>query len=742
MRESEVVQVVRAHTHNLKGVSVEIPLNCCVLLTGPSGSGKSSLGFGTIHAAAHAAYLEGISSYSRFTEARLATPDVEAIYGLRPTLALVQGYGGRSSRSTVGTVTDALALLRLLFSRLGEPQRSAGQLSPSNPDAVCVACNGLGTEFIPAIDRLIDKDLTLLEGAIRHRLWKAGGRYWNILEATGKLPLDVKVGQLSDEQTAFLLYSPPVEVSNRNPGFVQRFTYEGLIPRLIKRMGDPRGLDSRSYDLSFFLQQPCTSCGGTRLAPEARKVTIGAVPFENVLRMQLSELVRFVRSLSDPVAAPIQRRLCSFLDRMLDMGLGHLTVLRSTTTLSGGELRRMRIANQLNSPLSGLIYVVDEASAGLHYEEAQPVYAAIAKLRDAGNSVVLVDHSEGARNISDYVIELGPGGGSNGGRVMWAGAISEYPGSHGLPPAVERPAREIGPGYDAWRVIARSNNLHDQTVQIPRNRFVVLAGPSGAGKSSLAIDIASQIPDTILLSQRDIGRSVRSVLATYLNIFDAIRRLFGTASGRPAADFSFNGAGACPGCGGWGYVRIDMQFLEDVTSVCDECGGLRYRPEVMTIRVRGLTIADVLDMTIDEAAETFRDKEAICRPLRIAAAVGIGHLVIGQSTDTLSGGEAQRLRVATEVARPGRAVLILDEPTRGLGHDEIPKFIQLVDKILDEGRSVIAIEHNVPVIRAADWVIELGPGGGSAGGRLVAEGTPGQLAGGGTLTGRTLKRFA
>jgi excinuclease UvrABC ATPase subunit len=458
--------------------------------------------------------------------------------------------------------------------------------------------------------------------------------------------------------------------------------------------------------------------------------------------MQLSELKQFASSLGGPAAAPIQRRLCSFLDRMLQLGLGHLTVLRSTTTLSGGELRRIRIANQLNSPLAGLMYIVDEASAGLHYEEARPVYAALSKLRDAGNTVVLVDHSDGARNISDYVIELGPGGGSRGGRVMWAGTASEYPGSHGLPPTVERSIRQVGPGNDVWQIIARSNNLHGQTVRLPRNRFVVLVGPSGAGKSSLAVDISAQVPDTVLLSQRDIGRSVRSVLATYLSVFDAIRRLFGAASGRSAADFSFNGAGACPNCGGWGYVRIDMQFLEDVTSVCDECGGLRYRPEVMNIRVRGLTIAEVLDLTIDEAAETFRDKAAIYRPLRIAAAVGIGHLVIGQSTDTLSGGEAQRLRVAAEVARPGRTLLILDEPTRGLGHDEVPRFIELVDKILDEGRSVIAIEHNLPVIRAADWVIELGPGGGSEGGRILAEGTPAQLVDGDTLTGRALRRLA
>jgi len=657
----DALEVVGARTHNLKDVSVGIPLERCVLVVGPSGSGKSSLAFGTIHGAAHAAYLEGISSYARFTETRLASPEVDAIHNLRPTLALAQGYGGRSSRSTVGTVTDALALLRVLFSRLGHPERTAGQLSLFSPESVCDTCHGAGNTLTPVVGRLLDPKLTLREGALQHRAWKVGGRYWNILEATGQVPLDVPAGELTASQQEFVLESPSFEVSNRNPGFVQRFTYEGVVPRLRKRVGDARDLDGRSYDLSFFDQRPCPACGGTRLSAAVRDVTIAvakgqSVSYGEMLQMELPELLDFVRSLNQPIAGPIVRRVGGLLDRMIEMGLGHLTMLRSTATLSGGELRRVRIAHQLVSPLNGLMYVVDEAGAGLHHEEARAVYGSLRTLRDAGNTLLLVDHSDGAREIADHIVELGPGGGTQGGQLVWSGPADEYDGPYGTLPALRRRTRDPQPGSRVWMVQARSNNLHAAEVAIPKQRFVVLVGPSGAGKSSLARDIAAQVPQTALLSQRDIGGSVRSVLATYLKVFDRIRKLFGDASGRPAGDFSFNGAGACPACGGWGYQRMDMQFLEDVTTVCEECRGGRYRPELLGVRLHGCTIAEVLALTVDEAADLFSSDPAIAGPLGIAAAVGLGHLVIGQSTDTLSGGEAQRLRISTEVAQPQRKV--------------------------------------------------------------------------------------
>ncbi len=736
------MEIKGARTHNLRGIDVAIPLEKCTVVVGPSGSGKSSLAFGTVHAAAHAAYLEGISSYARFTETRLATPDVDLIRGLRPTLALAQGYGGRSSRSTVGTVTDALALLRLLFSRLGQPERTAGQLSFLNPEAVCETCKGAGSALTPIVERLVDQRLSLSGGAIRHRAWKVHGRYWNILAATGRLPLDRPVVTFTDEQTEFLLRSPAFEVTNDNPGFVQRFTYEGLIPRLEKRVGDARGLDSRSYDLSFFDQQPCPACHGTRLRREAREIHIGGVEFQDILTCELSRMTAFLQGLTHPVAAPVRNRLLTLLERITDMGLGHLTLHRATTTLSGGELRRVRIAHQLTSPLTGLVYVVDEASAGLHHEEGLAVYESLGHLRDVGNAVILVDHADGARAVADHVIEMGPGGGRRGGEVVWAGPINEYTGAYGLIATIDRKHRPVQLDADGLLVQARSNNLRGETVRLPRNRFVVLVGPSGSGKSSLAVDIAAQVPATALLSQRDIGGSVRSVIATYLKVFDPIRKAFAQESGRSPGDFSFNGAGACPTCGGWGYLRMEMQFLEDVTSVCEECCGRRYRPELLSTRVRGLSIADVLDLTVDEALDVFSDDPAIRRPFEVAVAVGIGHLVIGQSTDTLSGGEAQRVRISTEVAQPQRSVLILDEPTRGLGFDEIPKFVSLVDNLLDEGRSVIAIEHNLAMISAADWIMEIGPGSGEQGGWVVAQGTADDIRRAGTITGRALYRLA
>lgn len=737
---NQAIEIKGARTHNLRDIDVDVPLEQVTVVVGPSGSGKSSLAFGTVHAAAHAAYLEGISSYARFTETRLATPDVDAIHGLRPTLALAQGYGGRSSRSTVGTVTDALALLRLLFSRLGTPERSAGQLSFTNPEAVCETCKGVGTAITPVVARLVDDTRSLSDGAIQHRAWKVKGRYWNIIAATGKVPMDSPVKDFTATQREFLLRGPAYEVTNKTPGFVQRFTYEGLIPRLEKRVADARELGSRSYDLSFFDQQPCPDCLGTRLRPEARQVRIGKVEFGEILTAELTGVVDFLERLEAPVAQPIRKRLLMLLSRMIEMGLGHLTLHRPTTTVSGGELRRVRIAHQLTSPLTGLTLVVDEAGAGLHHEEGLAVYRSLRHLCDEGNTILLVDHASGARDVADHVIEMGPGGGSQGGKLMWTGPIEQYEGPYGRPPKLNRTPRPVEDGVLRALVRARSHNLKGQQVSVPLNRFVVLAGPSGSGKSSLALDLEAQVPGSTLLSQRDIGGSVRSVIATYLKVFDAIRKAFAKASGRQPGDFSFNGAGACPVCGGWGYLRMEMQFLEDVTTVCEECRGRRYRPDLLATTVHGLTIAQVLDLTVDEAVTVFETDAAVRRPLAIASAVGIGHLVIGQSTDTLSGGEAQRLRISTEVAVPSRKVLLLDEPTRGLGFDEVPRFVALVDRILDEGRSVIAIEHNLAVIAAADWVVELGPGGGDRGGKIVAEGTPEQLRRADTITARALAR--
>lgn len=732
------IDVIGARTHNLKNVTVSFPVDECTVIVGPSGSGKSSLAFGTVHAAAHAAYLEGMSSYSRFTEVRLAAPDVDEIRGLRPTLALAQGYGSRSSRSTVGTVTDTLSLLRLLFSRLGHPTRSAGQLSFLSAEAVCLRCGGVGTERTPVVERLLDPTRTLEGGALLHRAWKVGGRYWNILQATGQVPMDVKVRRFTPAQLEFLLNAPPQEVTNRTPGFVQRFTYEGIISRVEKRIGDGRELSSRTYDLSFFDERPCSDCGGTRLRASARDVRIGDTTFASVLTMELVEILQFVANLRQPAAHSIRRRLKAVVGRMVEMGLGHLTLHRATSTLSGGELRRVRIAHQLVSPLEGLMYVVDEPSAGLHFEEGLAVYESLRHLRDSGNTVLLVDHSDLAFTVADHVIHMGPGGGGQGGHLVWAGPKAEYAGPYGRMPSLRRPRREVTDQAPRFTVHARSHNLRGQRVAIPKQRFVVLVGPSGSGKTSLALDAAAQWPASVLLSQRDLAGSVRSVIATYLGIFDPIRNEFARVTGRSASDFTFNGAGACSACGGWGYIRMDMQFLEDVTGVCEECGGRRYRPELLELRVRGLSIADVLDLTISEARDVYRDRPTIARILDIASAVGIGHLVIGQSTDTLSGGEAQRIRIAAEVSAPQRSVLLLDEPTRGLGYDEIPQFIDLVDQLLDQGKSVIAIEHNLSVIAAADWLIELGPGSGQQGGLVVAEGTQDDILAAGTMTARAL----
>ncbi len=740
MRAQPSIHVERARTNNLRDVTVDIVLEKCTVLVGPSGSGKTSLAFDTIHAAAHAAYLEGISSYARFAESRLTQPDVDRIDNLRPTVALGQGYGGRSSRSTVGTATDASALLRLLFSRFGSPPVSAGSLSFNNTNGACLTCEARGLAVNPVVDRLLDCSLSLEQGAIRHRTWRVGGRYWNILAATGRVRLDVPVGELTGEEIDFLLYEPPLEVSQRGAGFIQKASYEGLISRLLRRLRDRRD-GSRDYDRSFVDELPCPNCNGTRLSEQARNVRIGTTTFGEVMAAELTDVQVFVASIQNPLASPIIRRLVGLLDRILGMGLGYLTLARGMMTLSGGELQRVKIANEVSSPLAGLVYVIDEASAGLHFAESQRMYDALRAIGDRGNTLVLVDHAPGALAISNRLIEMGPGGGRLGGEITWQGPTSEYSGVHGRLPHVGRELRPVSFDGPALVVKARSHNLHPATVPVPVARLVVLAGPSGSGKSSLAGDIAAQCEGTALLSQRDIGATSRSVISTYLGVHDHVRKLYARTSGRSSSDFTFNGAGACPTCGGTGVKRIEMQFLEDVVEVCDECEGRRFAPDVLTSHFDGLNIAEVLALTLDEAAVVFADQPAITRPVNIARAVGMGHLVLGQGSDTLSGGEAQRLRISAEISSRTHRVLILDEPTRGLGHNEVQLFVELVDTLLDEDRTIVAIEHHLSVIEAADWVIELGPGAGAAGGRIVASGPPETLIDAGTLTGRTLADF-
>lgn len=734
---TQAIGVHGAREHNLKNVSVSIPQNRLVVVTGVSGSGKSSLVFDTIYAAAQTEYLDSLGSYARRSLPRLPHPDVDALTDLSAAIAIRQEPLGRSPRSTVGTVTEAWTFLRLLYSRLGDPPLSAGDFSFNTPAGACENCLGLGVELVPDPDRLLDVGKSLADGAIRHRTWKVGSRYWNIIAASG-FDMAKPLRRFSKKELDRLLYSPPVRQQNDEPGYVQSFSFEGVVRRLLKRQSDSRGQEGRSYDLEFFTSRVCSRCGGSRLNARARAVRVNHRTIVELATMEVSELAAVVEEFTGPVSATIVPFLSRTLGNLIESGVPYLTLSRSVSTLSSGESQRVKLARQLGSVLSRMLYVLDEPSLGLHPRDIGRLNTILRQLTDKPNSLLVVEHNREVIREADWLIELGPGAGESGGRVIAEGTPQQV-GALDVPtgrllrnePITDVGARRSGDGHLVIEN-ATLHNLKGFTLKLPTRVFAVIAGVSGSGKSSLIEVLQRQHPDVVLLDQAPIGASSRSIAATYVEAFTNMRQEFAAATGADPRLFAFNGDGACATCGGTGVVEIDMHYLGNVTTTCEECQGRRYRPEVLTYRNDGRTIADVMDMTLDEAAVFFKSLD-VRRKLGLLVDVGLGYLRVGQSLSSLSGGELQRIKIAERLKTRG-SVYVLDEPSRGLHVDDVTVLQKVINRLSASGNTVIAIEHNVDVMCAADWIVELGPGGGKNGGRIVAEGIPEVVAQGKTPT--------
>jgi len=726
------IKVVGANENNLKNISVEIPRNKLVVVTGVSGSGKSSLVFDTIFAEAQREYLESMSTYAQRSMPKLSPANVTSIEGLSPCIVIDQKALARNPRSTIGTVTEIFTFIRLLFSRMGTPILSAGEFSFNTPSGACKNCAGLGNELLPELDNILDWNKSLNEGAILHRTWKVNSRYWNIINSSAFFDMNKKLKDFSKEERDKLLYSEPVNLQNQHAGYVQSFSYEGIIKRLTKRQADSRGLSINSYDQGFFTKQLCSACGGSRLNKKARSVKIDKVSIVEVLNLEIYELLPLIKTFKGQVAQSVTPYIIKMLSYMIDVGIGYLTLNRSVATLSNGESQKVKLARQLGSSLHQLIYVLDEPTAGLHARDIEKISAILRNIVDKTNTVIVVEHDKSVMLNADYIIDIGPGAGVHGGEIVAQGTIpnflktntitAKYLSSNGK--EKKQYKRRTSSKYIEINN-AKLHNLKNVSVKIPKNIMTCITGVSGSGKSSLIDVLLKKIRDIIIVDQSPVGKSSRSNPATYTNTFDLIRKEFALATGKDPSLFTFNGKGACEECQGLGYKTMDMHFLGDIKQLCNECKGKRYKKEVLNYKYKNKNIADVLNLTIEEAINYFENSQ-IKNKLKLLSQVGLAYLTLGQSLDTLSGGETQRVKLVKYLSLKGN-IYVLDEPTRGLHFKDIENLMQVLNKLVNKGNTVIIIEHNLDVIKQSDWIIDLGPEGGKHGGEIIAEGTPEQI---------------
>jgi excinuclease UvrABC ATPase subunit len=735
----------RARTNNLAGLDVDVPRNRLVVFVGVSGSGKSSLVFDTIAAEAGYQLNETFPPFARNRLPKWSRPEVEHIGGLTPVIVIDQRRIGGNARSTVGTITDAWTYLRLLFSRLGRPHvGESNHFSFNDPAGMCPRCSGLGEVVVSAVDSFLDLDKSLAEGAIRLPGFGNGGYWYSQYADIGAFDADTPLRQWSPAERAALLYGgdAAARLGRKPPD-----GYEGVVERFERiYLHTSDNLSERKQEVirRFTRSQTCPECAGDRLNEASRTATVLGHSIGELSRIEITELAGLVRTIDSAAAAPVVAALSARLEAMITIGLGYLTLARATTTLSGGESQRIKTVKHLGSSLTEMTYVVDEPTVGLHPTDVESMIELLERLRDSGNSVLVVEHDPAVMARADQVIEIGPGAGAAGGRLVFQGtfaALRDAGTPTGQALARHRPVERAPRTATGHFTVAGAsrNNLRNVTVRFPTGVLTVLTGVAGSGKSSLAAELVAQ-RDATVIDQRPVATNRRSTPITYTGIAAAVRRLFARHNNVDAGLFSANSAGGCPACKGLGVIYTDLAFMDGQEVVCETCRGRRFTPQVLAYTVDGLSIADVDDLTVDQAIVRLPDRQ-ISRELRQLAAVGLGYLRLGQSLSTLSGGECQRVKIAKELRRTGRpGTYVLDEPTTGLHLDDIGTLLHVLDSLVGQGHTVVVIEHNLDVVRRADWLIDLGPGPGRHGGAVLFEGHVADYTGRETPTCRALSR--
>ncbi|GAB2668341.1 ATP-binding cassette domain-containing protein [Nocardia goodfellowii] len=749
--DAAVIRILGAREHNLRNVSLEIPKNKITVFTGVSGSGKSSIVFDTIAVESQRQLYATFPAFILNFLPRYERPHAEAIEGLNAPVIIDQQPVGGGPRSTVGTMTDIYSMVRAMFARFGAP--SSGLVydySFNVPQGMCPDCDGLGFRAQADPDRLVDRNKSLNEGAILLPGYAPGSGDWQLYGNSGRFDLDKKLADYSEAEWQDFLYGSGGQVELTFAKGSWKANYEGLAAKFTRTrlQRDTSALSEKTREqiAKFLTEGVCTTCDGARLSAPALATKINGRNIAEWSRMQITDLLAVLAEITDPGAVGLADAIRTALQRVIDIGLGYLSLDRATSTLSGGEGQRLKMIKHLSSTLIGLTYIFDEPSVGLHPRDVGRLNDLLRALRDKGNTVLVVEHDPDVIQIADHIVDVGPRAGVHGGEVVFQGSFDEL--RHADTPTgagLRRPFRvkESFRKANGELLIEHADvhNLKDVTVAIPTGILTSITGVAGSGKSSLIRDVfVREHPEAIFVDQSAIGASSRSTPATYLGLMDPIRKLFAKASGQTPGLFSFNSDGACKQCEGRGVIITEIAYMDPVTTHCDACDGRRFSDEVLVHQLRGKSIADVLELSAEEALEFFTEK-ALNAKLRTMNEVGLDYLSLGQAMSTLSGGERQRIKLATQLGNTG-SIYVLDEPTTGLHMSDVDTLLALMDNLVERGNTVIVIEHNLDVVAHSDWVIDLGPDGGKAGGEIVCTGTPADLLTHPTsLTGEYLRKY-
>ena len=735
-QNQDFILIKDATENNLKHVTVKIPKRQITVVTGVSGSGKSSLVLDTIAAKSRRELNDTFPSFTQQYLPKYGRPHVGDIENLPIAIVIEQRKPTSNSRSTVGTYTDIYALLRLLFSRIGQPFVGySDAFSFNHPSGSCPRCTGLGEIRELDIHKLVDFNKSLNdEDTIHYIAFGKGGWRWIRYAHSGLFDLDKKIKDYSPEELDLFLNSPQIRLKNPPSNWPKSAKYEGIIPRMYRSIiNSEEGLLHAAVLNPMLTMGTCPDCGGTRLNEKIRSCKIKGVNIAEVTAMSIADCRQWMETIDNPLAEDIKRATIERLAALEEIGLGYLTLDRAIGTLSGGEAQRCKIAKYINSPLSDVMYILDEPSVGLHNHDILLMQKSVQKLKNHGNTVILVEHHKEMIKIADHIIDMGPGAGMKGGEIVFEGSYDELLHSQTLTgtslsamSAIKEQVRQPKSFFHLKN--ATLHNIKGLSINLPLGVMCGIAGVAGSGKSSLMECFRKAYPqpeEIVYISQKNIGISLRSTPATYLEVADDIRKLFAKANKTKADLFSFNGKGGCPVCQGKGVIVSDMAFMDAIETTCEACGGLRYSNEVLAYKVNGMNIAEVMDMTANKASEMFAGT-VIAEKLEPLRKVGLGYLHLNQSLSTLSGGELQRIKLASYLRDAGK-IFIMDEPSDGLHLNDIKRILDLFDAMVEAGNTIFLIEHNLEMLKACDYLIELGPGGGAMGGKVIFTGTPKQM---------------